>query len=240
MPASFQCTRSSPAHCLAGGQDNAAPTDYTALKAIRDIREFAFALGLTLMGCAGLLLLSSCLRLMSGQLWRGAKLLNCAVAVVGELHYVMVLPCVACALLVVLGVFAYCIGEALLSDDRPRVCVFAALPLQDARIQKPRLMGPPSKCRAASHEFCVLVLHCIGCPADGVQVFCMLHQCACFLPSGWKVHAHSGVPVPGAHMTLIPVHIAHVGMGSAVHLVSPDVPVLVPCVASLGAMRGLS
>lgn len=40
-------------------------------------------------------------------------------------------------------------------------------------------------------------------------------------------------------MKLIPVHIAHVGMGSAVHLVSPDVPVLVPCVACLGAMRGL-
>ena len=180
MPASFQYTTSSPAQCLAGGQDNAAPTVYTALKAIRDIREFAFALGLTLMGCAGLLLLSSCLRLMSGQLWRGAKLLNCAVAVVGELHYVMVLPCVACALLVVLGVFAYCIGEALLSDDRPRMCVFAELPLPGARIQKPQADGATQQVQGSKPWSLRPSASLHRCPADGVQVFCMLHRCACF------------------------------------------------------------
>lgn len=72
---------------------------------------------------AGLLVLNSGLRLWSRQSLTGARLLRAAVAAVSELQYVMVLPQVACVLLVTLGVFAFCIGERVTPPWSPMPCM---------------------------------------------------------------------------------------------------------------------
>ena len=135
---------------------------------------------------------------MSGQLWRGAKLLNCAVAVVGELHYVMVLPCVACALLMVLGVFAYCIGEGCcLVIGHVCVCLLSC-PCLYAEVQADgasassagqQAMGSASSCFPASAAPCSW---CEGplqsAPMCLLSVVRLTGACA------------SGAPVPSAHV----------------------------------------
>ena len=89
----------------------ATPSTLARLPTVAGLKIFVFVVGICLLGSAVVYGFYLLLQLGSGRLMLGIRLIRTANAPLREISYTGGLPVVTCCWLVVLGLYAYVVGE---------------------------------------------------------------------------------------------------------------------------------
>ena len=98
-----------------GGVAHTAPASLNKLSSVAGLRIFVFVAGICFLGSAVIYGFYLLLQLGSGRLMLGIRLMRAAQAPLREISYTGGLPVVTCGWLFVLGLYAYVVGEPLIT-----------------------------------------------------------------------------------------------------------------------------